>query len=91
MKGIFHQIIEVNIESPKVPTKQVLAAFFEKAYKERRLELAKNEKLKEENWKHLIARSKELGKEIPIELQAVFSVPRPMVGSDFIERWKEWL
>jgi len=91
MKGMWHQIREVNTESAKIPTKQALRDFFEKAYKERRIELAKNEKLKEQNWKHLIARSKKLGKEIPIELQAVFSVPRPMVGSDFVERWKEWL
>lgn len=92
MKGIWHQIREVNVEPAKLPTKQALRDYFEKAYKERRIELAKNERLKEENWKHLITRSKELGKEIPIELQAVFSVyPSPRVGSDFIERWREWL
>lgn len=83
---------EVNTFPPKPPTKKEFREFFERSSKERIIQIKANEKSRKENLKHLITRSKELGKEIPLELQVMFSVyPIPMVGSDFIERWKEWL
>ena len=46
----------------------------------------------EGNEKHLYKRAKELGKEIPIYLWYVMcSFNKVLVGSEFLEEYKEWL
>lgn len=96
MKGIYQQMRERdNVISDYKITKEVIEEFkkifIEAEKKDRKL---RNERQKEikENYKHLKAKSKELGKEIPFYLEYVLCNPsRIFVGSEFLETYKEWL
>lgn len=94
MKGIIQQIEEHYEESKNkepLTIEQIISKIqeAEKAQIKNRIE---NEKKIKENIKHLNKRSKELGKAIPPVLIALFSVQAtPLVGTDFINHYKEWL
>jgi len=54
----------------------------------------RSDRLKElkENEKHIVKRSKELNKEIPLELayHCYLNFNKTYIGSDFINKYKEW-
>lgn len=64
---------------------------FEESQKEARRRRKKEEKQAKKNIKHLVKRSKELGRPIPdMLLFFAASAPPMYVGSDFVERYREW-
>lgn len=94
MKGLVQQIKEHYEASKNIPplTDKQLMKLIDEAAKRDRQRFLENEKSRKDNMKHLQKRSKELGKPIPPELLIRFSFEAvPLVGSDFLERYKEWL
>lgn len=97
MKGILQQMREIEVITYNSKftregldsTNSILAkaATEEVDYREKRL----NEM--EDNRYSLVKKSKELGKEIPLELayHCFISYTKTYVGFDFLEKYKEWL
>ena len=96
MKGIFQQMQEGKVfEGGKFTQKDFddlsnslkIAAEKDSEYKTNRL------KEMESNRKAIFKRSKELNKEIPLELayHCYLSYGKTYVGSEFLEKYKEWL
>lgn len=94
--GLFKMIQERSTGVNQKFTEKDLELFFgkiEEESKKSRQQYEAREKEIKENIKHLVKRSEELGKEIPLYLYLV-STTNPQiffVGSDFLEEYKEWL
>lgn len=94
MKGIIAQIDEhfENTKNQKpLSFKELIKLLEESSKRYKKIEI-ENEKSRKENIAHLQKRSKELGKPIPLELLAkILSYPVPMIGTDFRNKYIEWL
>lgn len=95
-EGIFEQIRKqpVHLYDGVPPTqKEIVKLFKEMAKKEAKIRKQKL-KIQKDNTKHLIKRSEELGKEIPIVLLLLtdpFLNSNMFHGQWFRDRYKEWL
>ena len=93
-KGIYQQIRELGETNIELPTKTEFAKMCDKISENSIKARAKKLQLLDGNMKHLNKRSKELGKEIPMELLSVIiGAPNgiPYVGNQFIEKYREWI
>ena len=94
MKGLMEQIRErgnvISFKPSDIKKEDIVKALEAEAKAYEESKRARHKKIVE-NEKHLKVRSKELGKEIPMELYYYTCVmPRPM-GSWFFEKYEEWL
>tara|TARA_R110002124_G_scaffold281430_1_gene455733 strand:- start:89372 stop:89632 length:261 start_codon:yes stop_codon:yes gene_type:complete len=82
-----------HIDKPvKEFTYEEFIATLEESQKKALLHLKEREIIAKQNRKDLIKRSKELGKEIPLELLFIAtSTQIHYVGSDFMKKYKEWI
>lgn len=96
MKGIYHRMQESKVHTLGKFTQEDLDTLVENlkiAEKENEEYKIKRLKELEDNRKALVKRSKKLGKEIPFELawHYYLSYPKTYTGSEFLEKYKEWL
>lgn len=95
MKGLVQQMQERgNIISDYRITKEVIEEFkkifIEAENKDRKLWNERQKEIKE-NYKHLKAKSKYLGKKIPFYLEYVLCNSKQiLVGSEFLKTYKDW-
>ena len=92
-KGIFQQMREVTtINIGCGLSKAEVLAWFENSARARQIQLKEENKVKAANLSHLRKKSKLLGKNIPPELLVLFSMQvKPMIGSFFLDKYKDWL
>lgn len=101
MKGIMSEIEEMKANAKPIsysPTKEGIDSFvkemmdwLQEAVDSQHQHNLRLIQIQKENTKYLQQKSKELGKEIPVELyhRLVYMVDIP-VGSSFIEKYQEW-
>ncbi|MAX51463.1 MAG: hypothetical protein CMH22_05745 [Methylophaga sp.] len=93
-KGIYHQVRNPNTVKPSKEfklsdLKEMLEHLQEAEVKNKK----QKEDIKNENSKHLVDRSKKLGKEIPIEVLFMTDPnfnPSLLVSGEFMKKYKEW-
>ena len=96
MKGIVQQMQEAKVVEWNKFTQKDFDNLSKniKIAAEKDIEYRKNRlKKMESNKKAILKRSKELGKEIPLELayHCYLNYNKTYVGSEFLQKYKEWL
>lgn len=90
-KGLFAQIQDVKFE-PKPFNIDDFNKWWDEANKRRQEQFKLREKTIKHNIEHLVKRSHELKKEVPIELQLMVTHTYPLlVGSEFLKKYEEWI
>ena len=93
MKGIYEQLKEAETINYENIDFDKLNDYFKKSHKEQLQKQKAEEKRQKNNLKELEKRSKELGKEIPLELMAIVASDLNkggVISSSMIKKYNEW-